>query len=91
MPNSDLVRRSERQQAFPRVVPLCMEDKPVMEVDLFRTSQAIDDRGEPLAMIGLTLYYIEERKNPYDQGETAAVDEAATAAAVEGLGTAGQA
>jgi hypothetical protein len=41
----------------------------------------------PLAMIGLTLYYIEERSNPYERGQTAA-DRATVPTEVDGLGTA---
>lgn len=41
----------------------------------------------PLAMIGLTLYYIEERKNPYYRGEPIDNDEYASPPEVEGLGT----
>jgi hypothetical protein len=42
----------------------------------------------PLAMIGLTLYYIEERKNPYERGQTVPDRATVPVQEVDGMGTA---
>jgi hypothetical protein len=41
----------------------------------------------PLATIGLTLFYIEERKNPYYKGKTAETGEFGIDPGIEGAGT----